>query len=311
MKIRIKFAKYGTMKFIGHLDVMRFFQKVFRRANVDIAFSEGMSPHMILSFAAPLGLGAEGMSEYADIQINASVPGASAAALPQEYVQDVLGRMNSVSVEGIEFLDFRPIPDGKASKAMSLVTAADYAVRVRPGHEPKPVPVQETSGMQADLQADLHGESAAGEEVHPSMVPSTLQEWQQLWDRFLAQPSITILKETKKGTKEADIRPMILEISLGKPFEASMCAAQKDLEIHPAGENDQNRSMENLADESGYPVIYMRLATGSAANLKPEQVIEAFYAFAGFENDPFAVTVTRLDLYASKEDGSLCSLGKL
>ena len=123
MKIRIKFAKYGTMKFIGHLDVMRFFQKVFRRANIDIAFSEGMSPHMILSFAAPLGLGAEGMSEYADIQINASVPEASAAALPQEYVQDVLGRMNSVSVEGIEFLDFRPIPDGKASKAMSLVTA--------------------------------------------------------------------------------------------------------------------------------------------------------------------------------------------
>ena len=42
MKIRIKFAKYGTMKFIGHLDVMRFFQKVFRRANIDIAFSEGM-----------------------------------------------------------------------------------------------------------------------------------------------------------------------------------------------------------------------------------------------------------------------------
>ena len=307
MKIRIKFAKYGTMKFIGHLDVMRFFQKVFRRANVDIAFSEGMSPHMILSFAAPLGLGAEGMSEYADIQINSSVPGASAAALPQEYVQDVLQRMNSVSVEGIEFLDFRPIPDGKASKAMSLVTAADYVIRVRPGHEPKPVPVQETSG----LQADLHGEPAAGEEVHPSMVPSTLQEWQQLWDRFLAQPSITILKETKKGTKEADIRPMILEISLGKPFEASMSAAQKDLEIHPAGGNDQDRSMEKLTDASGYPVIYMRLATGSAANLKPEQVIEAFYAFAGFESDPFAVTVTRLDLYASKEDGSLCSLGKL
>ena len=284
MKIRIKFAKYGTMKFIGHLDVMRFFQKVFRRANVDIAFSEGMSPHMILSFAAPLGLGAEGMSEYADIQINASVPEASAAALPQEYVQDVLGRMNSVSVEGIEFLDFRPIPDGKASKAMSLVTAADYAVRVRPGHEPKSVPVQKNSG---------------------------LQEWQQLWDRFLAQPSITILKETKKGTKEADIRPMILEISLGKPFEASMSAAQKDLEIHPAGQNDPDRSMENLVDDTGFPVVYMKLATGSAANLKPEQVIEAFYAFAGFESDPFAVTVTRLDLYASKEDGSLTSLGKL
>ena len=36
MKIRIKFAKEGNMKFIGHLDVMRYFQKVMRRADVDI-----------------------------------------------------------------------------------------------------------------------------------------------------------------------------------------------------------------------------------------------------------------------------------
>ena len=34
MKVRIKFAKYGTMKFIGHLDMMRFFQKEIGRAHV-------------------------------------------------------------------------------------------------------------------------------------------------------------------------------------------------------------------------------------------------------------------------------------
>ncbi len=52
MKIRIKFAKEGTMKFIGHLDIMRYFQKVMRRADVDIRYSEGFSPHQIMSFAA-------------------------------------------------------------------------------------------------------------------------------------------------------------------------------------------------------------------------------------------------------------------
>ena len=36
MKIRIKFRKYGTMKFIGHLDVMRYFQKAIRRSEVNI-----------------------------------------------------------------------------------------------------------------------------------------------------------------------------------------------------------------------------------------------------------------------------------
>ena len=57
LKVRIKFAKHGVMKFIGHLDVMRYFQKALRRAEIEVKFSEGMSPHMIMSFAAPLGVG--------------------------------------------------------------------------------------------------------------------------------------------------------------------------------------------------------------------------------------------------------------
>ena len=44
MKIRIKVRKWGSMKFIGHLDMMRYFQKVMRRADVDIRYSEGFSP---------------------------------------------------------------------------------------------------------------------------------------------------------------------------------------------------------------------------------------------------------------------------
>lgn len=57
MKVRIKFAKTGHMKFVGHLDTMRYFQKAIRRAELPVAFSGGYSPHMIMSFAAPLGVG--------------------------------------------------------------------------------------------------------------------------------------------------------------------------------------------------------------------------------------------------------------
>ena len=56
MKVRIKFSKQGPVKFIGHLDVMRYFQKAMRRAAIDIKYSEGFSPHQIMSFAAPRGL---------------------------------------------------------------------------------------------------------------------------------------------------------------------------------------------------------------------------------------------------------------
>ena len=69
MKIRIKFSKQGAMKFIGHLDTMRYFQKAMRRADVDIRYSEGFSPHQIMSFAAPLGVGLTGSGEYLDIEV--------------------------------------------------------------------------------------------------------------------------------------------------------------------------------------------------------------------------------------------------
>ena len=69
MKVRIKFRKQGNMKFIGHLDIMRYFQKVMRRADVDIRYSEGFSPHQIMSFAAPLGVGLTSNGEYMDIEV--------------------------------------------------------------------------------------------------------------------------------------------------------------------------------------------------------------------------------------------------
>ena len=36
------------MNFIGHLDIMRYFQRAIRRAGIDVAYSEGFSPHMIV-----------------------------------------------------------------------------------------------------------------------------------------------------------------------------------------------------------------------------------------------------------------------
>ena len=51
MKIRVRFSKQGQMKFIGHLDMVRYFQKVMRRGEIDVAYSEGFSPHQKMSFA--------------------------------------------------------------------------------------------------------------------------------------------------------------------------------------------------------------------------------------------------------------------
>ena len=54
MKARIKFSKTGNVKFIGHLDVMRYFQKLIRRAKLDVTYSQGYHPHQIMSFTSQI-----------------------------------------------------------------------------------------------------------------------------------------------------------------------------------------------------------------------------------------------------------------
>lgn len=124
MKVRIKFAKYGVMKFIGHLDMMRFFQKAVRRADIDIRYSEGFSPHQIMSFAAPLGVGIESFGEYMDIEV---------LSLPStEAMKEAL---NQVMVEGVEILSVSILPE-KAKNAMASVAAASYRLRMKEGAFP-------------------------------------------------------------------------------------------------------------------------------------------------------------------------------
>lgn len=117
LKARIKFRKYGVMKFIGHLDVMRYFQKVMRRSGIPIAFTGGYSPHMIMSFAQPLGVGLTSDGEYLDIELTEPV----ASKLAVE-------RMNAVMVEGVDVVSFLEIPGDRKHSGMTVTAAAEYKV---------------------------------------------------------------------------------------------------------------------------------------------------------------------------------------
>ena len=120
MKIRIKFSKHGAMKFVGHLDIMRYFQKAMRRADVDIKYSEGFSPHQIMSFAAPLGVGLTSNGEYLDIEV-----------LSTKDSRTMLKQLNDVMAEEVEVLQYRKLEDS-SKNAMSIV-AATRLYRCVPG----------------------------------------------------------------------------------------------------------------------------------------------------------------------------------
>lgn len=220
MKIRIKFSKQGNMKFIGHLDIMRYFQKVMRRADVDIRYSEGFSPHQIMSFAAPLGVGLTGSGEYLDIEV-----------LSTDSSAEMVKRMNETMVEGMQILSYKRLPDD-AGNAMSLVAACDYTVRMRDGY-------------------------AAAMGLSDASFMSGLVS-------FIETGDLRIVKKTKKGEKEMDLRPFIYKYSL-------------------------------TADGEG---IFLKLSSGSAANIKPELLLEAYCRSLGQEFPPFGFLINREEVYA-------------
>ena len=116
VKARIKFSKTGNVKFIGHLDVMRYFQKLIRMAGLDVKYTQGFHPHQIMSFTSPLSVGIESVGEYFDIETNSKID-------PDFAVK----ALNEHSVSDIQVLKYVELPDD-AKKSMALLAGADYLV---------------------------------------------------------------------------------------------------------------------------------------------------------------------------------------
>ena len=116
MKVRIKYAKTGPLKFIGHLDIMRYYQKAIRRANLDVTYSNGFSPHQQITFAAPLALGVTSQGEYFDAEMNSVTTS-----------REMVAQLNTAMAEGMEILDIVLLPE-TAKTAMAIVAGSDYLI---------------------------------------------------------------------------------------------------------------------------------------------------------------------------------------
>ena len=223
MKVRIKFSKEGPIKFIGHLDVMRYFQKAIRRADIDIAYTTGFSPHQIMSFASPLSVGHESIGEYFDVELHSIVS-----------EEDMKNRLNSVMVEGIQILDVAVLDD-KEGNAMASVAACDYLV-------------------------------SFSDKV---MLP---EDWKDSLQAFYQQESIPVIKKTKKGEKELNLKEGIYRLE--------------------------------IRDEQ----VYMLLDAGSGSNIKPGFVLETFFDSLGIELPAYPFRIKRIDTYKRNEENRLVPL---
>lgn len=243
LKTRMRFTKTGSLKFIGHLDCMRFFQKAIRRAKLDVAYSNGFNPHQIMSFASPLSVGLTSDGEYIDIEFN---------SLPDMTEEEFLTYLNQFMTDEIFVTEIHILED-KAKTSMALLNACDYMITLKDGKTFSDNTESSSSFSLKDTFTD-----------------------------FMNQDSILIVKKTKKSEKEIDLKPLILQYAFSKEeFEMKNGSSLPELN-HEYDSEDE---------------LYLKLVSGSATNIKPELVLEAYMNYLNLNMKPFSYQVHRIQMY--------------
>jgi len=91
---RLRYSKQGELRFISHLDLVRGFERILRRAGLPVAYSEGYNPHPKLGFGPALPLGVESVAEYLDMEFTRSVD-----------LEEIIARLNHVMPPGLRALE--------------------------------------------------------------------------------------------------------------------------------------------------------------------------------------------------------------
>ena len=116
--IRVKYKKEDEMRFISHLDLQRLLQRAFRRAKINLSYSEGFNPHPKMSYGNALALGVESQGEYVDIEIEDDIE-----------VDEFLERINNQLPEGIKFIKGQEI-DPKTPSLSSVIVYGEYIFNI-------------------------------------------------------------------------------------------------------------------------------------------------------------------------------------
>jgi radical SAM-linked protein len=118
MRIRITFAKQGALRYTGHLDLHKLWERAARRADLPLAYSQGFHPQPKMNLAAALPLGFSSRCEVLDMK------------LEHEIALDGLSdRLNHTLPSGIQVLGLEQVEE-RAPALQTQVLSAEYEVRM-------------------------------------------------------------------------------------------------------------------------------------------------------------------------------------
>ncbi len=207
-RLRVTFARGDETKYITHLDLMRFWERALRRAEIPVAYSEGFSPHAQLSMAAPLAVGTTSEAELMDVYLDTAM---QPKQLIRQMAAQLPGGLAIVSVEEV----------GMALPALQAdVRSAEYVVEVdlavaaanggvessREGAEDGAWKMED--GVPApDPTSNIQHPTSAGNDDAAVDIGAAI-------DAFLAATTIPWEHKRENEMRAYDIRPLVETIAL-------------------------------------------------------------------------------------------------
>jgi radical SAM-linked protein len=116
MRIRITFVKQGALRYTGHLDLHKLWERAARRAELPLAYSQGFHPQPKMNMAAALPLGFSSRCEVIDMKLEHEIP-----------LDDLPTRLNSTLPSGLRVVDVEQVEE-RAPALQTQVLSAEYEV---------------------------------------------------------------------------------------------------------------------------------------------------------------------------------------
>lgn len=165
-RLRVKFGRGQEVKFISHLDIMRFWERAFRRAGIPLAYSEGFTPHPKISLAAPLPVGMTSEAELMDVVLTDWMS-------PQGFTSAVTRQLTA----GFTILEALPVSPTLPS-LQSAVREAEY--RVEAAGKSRTETEAAISGLMAADSLPWHHKRDTGDksyDLRPLVADLRLIDW--------------------------------------------------------------------------------------------------------------------------------------
>ena len=138
-RLRVTFSRHDPLKYISHLDMMRLWERVLRRAQIPIAYSEGFAPRPKISLAAPLPFGVTSDAELMDVHLRQAIS-------PHLFMKQV----SHILPPGLDIKAVTQVGLGQPS-LQSQLRFIDYEVRTETARSK-----QELEGIIGDFLAREH-----------------------------------------------------------------------------------------------------------------------------------------------------------